>query len=167
MDWPLSTPSDAFRDRLVHAFTTAPFLLEFTQRQPSGRGGYCLEGITFEGRIAALEGGAAAVAVASGQASQFLAIFALASTGDNIVSRLCADKGARESSRCPTWVPTSDMVGMDAAMGRRAEGSPSTRQGPRVNKAGYPYPYGGCGPTAGKGAGSNSITRGTPALFTI
>ncbi|KAF9049471.1 O-acetylhomoserine ami [Hymenopellis radicata] len=40
----------------------------------------------FEDRIAALEGGAAAVAVSSGQAAQFLAISALASTGDNIVS---------------------------------------------------------------------------------
>ncbi|KIY68322.1 O-acetylhomoserine ami [Cylindrobasidium torrendii FP15055 ss-10] len=40
----------------------------------------------FEERIAALEGGAAAVAVASGQAAQFLAISALADSGDNIVS---------------------------------------------------------------------------------
>ncbi|KAK0218739.1 Cys/Met metabolism PLP-dependent enzyme-domain-containing protein [Armillaria fumosa] len=40
----------------------------------------------FEDRIAALEGGAAAVATASGQAAQFLAISALADAGDNIVS---------------------------------------------------------------------------------
>ncbi|KAK6066244.1 O-acetylhomoserine aminocarboxypropyltransferase/cysteine synthase [Seiridium cupressi] len=40
----------------------------------------------FEKRIAALEGGVAAVATASGQAAQFLAIAALAHTGDNIVS---------------------------------------------------------------------------------
>lgn len=40
----------------------------------------------FEQRIAALEGGVAAVATASGQAAQFLAITALAGTGDNIVS---------------------------------------------------------------------------------
>ncbi|KIV92148.1 O-acetylhomoserine (thiol)-lyase, variant [Exophiala mesophila] len=40
----------------------------------------------FEKRIAALEGGAAAVATASGQAAQFLAISALAHAGDNIVS---------------------------------------------------------------------------------
>jgi len=40
----------------------------------------------FENRIAALEGGVAAVATASGQSAQFLAISALADSGDNIVS---------------------------------------------------------------------------------
>ena len=40
----------------------------------------------FEQRIAALEGGVAAVAAASGQAAQFMAIAALAHAGDNIVS---------------------------------------------------------------------------------
>ncbi|KAF2672485.1 O-acetylhomoserine sulfhydrylase [Microthyrium microscopicum] len=40
----------------------------------------------FEKRIAALEGGVAAVAAASGQAAQFMAITALAHAGDNIVS---------------------------------------------------------------------------------
>ncbi|MDR2027157.1 MAG: O-acetylhomoserine aminocarboxypropyltransferase/cysteine synthase [Prevotellaceae bacterium] len=40
----------------------------------------------FEDRIAALEGGAAAVATSSGQAAQFLAINNLAGVGDNIVS---------------------------------------------------------------------------------
>ncbi len=40
----------------------------------------------FEKRMAALEGGVAAVATASGQASQFLAITNLAEAGDNIVS---------------------------------------------------------------------------------
>tara|TARA_R100001143_G_scaffold53522_1_gene49031 strand:- start:37287 stop:38618 length:1332 start_codon:yes stop_codon:yes gene_type:complete len=40
----------------------------------------------FEKRIAALEGGAAAVATASGQAAQFLAVITLAQSGDNIVS---------------------------------------------------------------------------------
>ena len=40
----------------------------------------------FEKRIAALEGGVAAVATASGQAAQFLTIAALAHAGDNIVS---------------------------------------------------------------------------------
>ncbi|KAF9039651.1 hypothetical protein BDZ89DRAFT_1213103 [Hymenopellis radicata] len=58
------------------------------------------------------------------------------------------------------------VVWRGAVMSERAEGNPSTRHSPRVNIAGYPYPYGGCGPTAGKGAGSNLITRGTPALFT-
>ena len=40
----------------------------------------------FEKRIAALEGGAAAVATASGQAAQLLALTTLAQAGDNIVS---------------------------------------------------------------------------------
>lgn len=40
----------------------------------------------FEKRIAALEGGVAALATASGQAAQFMAIAALAHAGDNIVS---------------------------------------------------------------------------------
>ncbi len=40
----------------------------------------------FEQRIAALEGGVAAVAVASGQAAQTLALFNLAEAGDNIVA---------------------------------------------------------------------------------
>lgn len=40
----------------------------------------------FEQRIAALEGGVAAVGTASGQSAQFLAITNLAETGDNIVS---------------------------------------------------------------------------------
>jgi O-acetylhomoserine (thiol)-lyase len=40
----------------------------------------------FEKRIAALEGGAAALATSSGQAAQFLAISNIAETGDNIVS---------------------------------------------------------------------------------
>ncbi|GAB5518316.1 MAG: O-acetylhomoserine aminocarboxypropyltransferase/cysteine synthase [Rhodothermales bacterium] len=40
----------------------------------------------FEQRIAALEGGVAAVATASGQAAQFLALTTLAEAGDNIVS---------------------------------------------------------------------------------
>ncbi|KAG6915537.1 hypothetical protein DXG01_011002 [Tephrocybe rancida] len=40
----------------------------------------------FEKRIAQLEGGVAAIATSSGQAAQFLAIGAIARTGDNIVS---------------------------------------------------------------------------------
>lgn len=40
----------------------------------------------FEQRIAALEGGVAALATASGQAAQFLALSTLATAGDNIVS---------------------------------------------------------------------------------
>lgn len=40
----------------------------------------------FEKRVAALEGGVAAVATSSGQAAQFLAVTTLAEAGDNIVS---------------------------------------------------------------------------------
>ena len=40
----------------------------------------------FEKRVAALEGGVAAVATSSGQAAQFLAIATIAQAGDNIVS---------------------------------------------------------------------------------
>lgn len=40
----------------------------------------------FEKRIAALEGGVAAVAASSGQSAQFMAINAIAEAGDNIVS---------------------------------------------------------------------------------
>ena len=40
----------------------------------------------FEKRVAALEGGVAAIATASGQAAQLLAITGLAHSGDNIVS---------------------------------------------------------------------------------
>ncbi|CZT45557.1 probable O-acetylhomoserine (thiol)-lyase [Rhynchosporium secalis] len=40
----------------------------------------------FEKRLAALEGGVAAVAASSGQAAQFMAIAAIAQAGDNIVS---------------------------------------------------------------------------------
>ncbi|KAF8804115.1 O-acetylhomoserine ami [Phlegmacium glaucopus] len=40
----------------------------------------------FENRMAALEGGVAAVATSSGQSAQFLAISAIAGSGDNIVS---------------------------------------------------------------------------------
>ena len=40
----------------------------------------------FEKRVAALEGGVAAVAASSGQAAQFMTIAALAHAGDNIIS---------------------------------------------------------------------------------
>ncbi|KAG8951466.1 Homocysteine synthase [Tulasnella sp. 424] len=43
-------------------------------------------GDVFEKRIAALEGGAAAVAASSGQAALFMAVATIAGTGDNIVS---------------------------------------------------------------------------------
>lgn len=41
----------------------------------------------FEKRIAALEGGVAALATSSGHAAQFIAISTIAGAGDNIVAR--------------------------------------------------------------------------------
>lgn len=43
----------------------------------------------FETRMAALEGGTAAVAASSGQSAQFVTLSAICSTGDNIVSTSC------------------------------------------------------------------------------
>ncbi|KAL7410877.1 homocysteine synthase [Mrakia frigida] len=43
----------------------------------------------FENRIAALEGGTAAVAASSGQSAQFMTLSAICSAGDNIVSTSC------------------------------------------------------------------------------
>lgn len=40
----------------------------------------------FEARLAALEGGAAALAASSGQSAQAMAIFGLAQAGDNVIS---------------------------------------------------------------------------------
>jgi O-acetylhomoserine/O-acetylserine sulfhydrylase len=40
----------------------------------------------FENRIAALEGGIAAIATSSGQSAQLLAIATIAGVGDNIIS---------------------------------------------------------------------------------
>ncbi|KAG2747751.1 hypothetical protein P692DRAFT_20736899, partial [Suillus brevipes Sb2] len=51
----------------------------------------------FEHRIAALEGGVAAIVMASGQSAQFLAISAIANAGDNIVSTSCLYGGVISS----------------------------------------------------------------------
>ncbi|KAL7412077.1 Cys/Met metabolism PLP-dependent enzyme-domain-containing protein [Mrakia frigida] len=47
----------------------------------------------FEDRITALEGGTAAVAASSGQSAQIMALSAICSAGDNIVSTSCLDGG--------------------------------------------------------------------------
>ncbi len=60
------------------------FALEATGNIYSRIGNPTVE--VFERRMAALEGGVAAVATASGQAAQFLALATLAEAGDNIVS---------------------------------------------------------------------------------
>jgi O-acetylhomoserine/O-acetylserine sulfhydrylase-like pyridoxal-dependent enzyme len=58
----------------------------------------------FEQRIAALEGGVAAVASSSGQAAQFMAISNIAGTGDNIVSTSYLYGGVSDP---PAFVSTS------------------------------------------------------------
>jgi O-acetylhomoserine/O-acetylserine sulfhydrylase len=85
----------------------------------------------FEQRVAALEGGVAALATASGQAAQFLAITTLAEAGDNIVasaaactaapttSSRCSFRGS--ASTCASWTATSRPTAPD----RRAH-PPST-----------------------------------------
>ena len=58
----------------------------------------------FEQRMAALEGGVAAVAASSGQAAQFMAISTIAGAGDNIVSTSYLYGGV---SVCFPWVPAN------------------------------------------------------------
>ena len=60
------------------SFCSYPYPLETHSNKPTVE--------VFEKRIAALEGGLAAVAASSGQSAQFMAISALAHAGDNIVS---------------------------------------------------------------------------------
>ena len=55
----------------------------------------------FEQRIAALEGGAAAVATASGQSAQFLAITTIAQAADNILSTQNLYGGTYNQFRLP------------------------------------------------------------------
>jgi O-acetylhomoserine/O-acetylserine sulfhydrylase len=55
----------------------------------------------FEKRIAALEGGVAAVAASSGQAAQFMTIAALAHAGDNIISTSNLYGGMETWNRIP------------------------------------------------------------------
>jgi O-acetylhomoserine/O-acetylserine sulfhydrylase len=50
----------------------------------------------FEKRVAALEGGVAAVAAASGMAAQFMAVGTIAGAGDNIVSTSYLYGGVRD-----------------------------------------------------------------------
>ncbi|KAH3668972.1 hypothetical protein OGAPHI_002727 [Ogataea philodendri] len=89
-------PESAARARAVPIYSTSSYVFRdskhgadlFGLREP----GYIYSRLmnpttdVFEKRIAALENGSAAVATASGQAAQFLAIGALAHAGDNIVS---------------------------------------------------------------------------------
>ncbi len=73
----------------------------------------------FEKRVAALEGGAGAVATASGQAAQFLALATLAQAGDNIVSTSYLYGGTYNQFKV-----TLPRLGIDVRLrrGRRARG---------------------------------------------
>ena len=61
----------------------------------------------FEKRVAALEGGVAAVATSSGMAAQFLAVITICQKGDNIVSssNLYGARPAAQRS-CPAQLPS-------------------------------------------------------------
>ena len=62
----------------------------------------------FEKRVAALEGGVAALATASGQSAQFLAITNCMQAGDNFVSTSYLTEAPTTSSRCSSlaWEST-------------------------------------------------------------
>ena len=80
----------------------------------------------FEERVANLEGGAGAVAFASGIAAQAAALFTLLEPGDHVVSSVGAVRRHREPAQAPaaqdgvdlTWVDPDD-VGRVAASGAR------------------------------------------------
>jgi len=81
----------------------------------------------FERRVAALEGGAAAVATASGQAAQFLALATLCQAGDNIVSSTALYGGTFNQFKVALprlgiavrFVDTDDLDAVAAAIDRR------------------------------------------------
>jgi O-acetylhomoserine (thiol)-lyase len=89
-------PDPATNARAVPIYQTTSYVFDDTEHAASLFGLQAFGNIytrimnpttdVFEKRIAALEGGAAAVATASGQAAQLLAITALAQAGDNIVA---------------------------------------------------------------------------------
>ncbi|KAF1966411.1 hypothetical protein BU23DRAFT_584429 [Bimuria novae-zelandiae CBS 107.79] len=90
------TPDPATRSRAVPIYTTTSFTFDDSAHGARLFGlkefGNIYSRImnptvdVFEKRIAALEGGAAALAASSGQAAQFMTIATLAHAGDNIVS---------------------------------------------------------------------------------
>jgi len=90
------TPDPATNARAVPIYATTSFVFNDSQHGADLFGLRALGNIysrignptqdVFEKRMAALEGGAAAVAASSGQAAQFMAISTIASAGDNIVS---------------------------------------------------------------------------------
>jgi O-acetylhomoserine (thiol)-lyase len=93
----------------------------------------------FEKRVAALEGGVAALAVASGQAAQFLAISTIAEAGDNIVSTSFLYGGTYNQFKVflPRLGITAKFVNGDKAevRARRACGGPAAAAFVRVQLA--------------------------------
>ncbi|KAI0029566.1 O-acetylhomoserine ami [Vararia minispora EC-137] len=83
----------------------------------------------FEKRIAALEGGAAAVATSSGQAAQFMAISAIAGSGDNIVSTSYLYGGTYNQFKVlfknygitVKFIPEDDPVAFEAAIDEKTK----------------------------------------------
>jgi O-acetylhomoserine/O-acetylserine sulfhydrylase len=81
----------------------------------------------FEQRVAALEGGVAALATASGQSAQFLAITTLAEAGDNLVSGSSLYGGTYNQFKVQfprlginvRFVPTDDFEAWEAAIDER------------------------------------------------
>ncbi|CAE6479928.1 unnamed protein product [Rhizoctonia solani] len=90
------TPDPATNARAVPIYASTSFVFNDSQHGADLFGLKALGNIysrignptqdVFEKRMAALEGGAAAVAASSGQAAQFMAISTIADSGDNIVS---------------------------------------------------------------------------------
>ncbi|CAE6471723.1 unnamed protein product [Rhizoctonia solani] len=90
------TPDSATNARAVPIYASTSFVFNDSQHGADLFGLRALGNIysrignptqdVFEKRIAALEGGATAVAASSGQAAQFMAISTIADAGDNIVS---------------------------------------------------------------------------------
>ncbi|KAH9940615.1 O-acetylhomoserine ami [Amylocystis lapponica] len=84
----------------------------------------------FEKRMAALEGGIAAVATASGQAAQFMAIAGIASQGDNIVASTYLYGGTYNQFKVflkkfgigVKWVPSEDPAAFAAAIDEHTKG---------------------------------------------
>ncbi|KAH9940614.1 O-acetylhomoserine ami [Amylocystis lapponica] len=84
----------------------------------------------FEKRIAALEGGVAAVASSSGQAAQFMAISAIAGAGDNIVSSSYLYGGTYNQFKVflkkfgigVKWVTSEDPAAFAAAIDEHTKG---------------------------------------------
>lgn len=86
MTLPMAQGYSASRSSVIYTAESATQLLVCAAKLQQLKHPSNLRAAVFEERIAALEGGVAALATASGQAAQFIAISALAHAGDNIVA---------------------------------------------------------------------------------